>query len=146
MQYSKTYEGHSIQGILGYTWQQQMSWDTEMQNYGFDTDFYKWNNMSAGKALQEGMAEMYTSRSSSRYIAFFGRVIYNWNEKYLASVSLRRDGSSRFGADHKWGWFPAISTGWRISKEPWMQGIKWLSELKLRAGYGVTGNQDFGNY
>ena len=146
LQYSKTIEGHSFQGILGYTWQQQMNWETEMMNYGFDTDFYKWNNMSAGKALQEGMAEMYTSRSSSRYIAFFGRVIYNWNEKYLASVSLRRDGSSRFGKDHKWGWFPAISAGWRISKEPWMQDIDWLSELKLRAGYGVTGNQDFGNY
>jgi TonB-linked SusC/RagA family outer membrane protein len=146
VQYSKIFGMHSVQAIAGYTWQQQMNWETEMQNYGFDTDFYKWNNMSAGKALQEGMAEMYTSRSSSRYIAFFGRVIYNWNEKYLASVSLRRDGSSRFGADHKWGWFPAISTGWRISKEPWMQGIKWLSELKLRAGYGVTGNQDFGNY
>ena len=146
LQYSKVFEGHSIQGILGYTWQQQMNWETEMSNYGFDTDYYKWNNMGAGKALQEGMADMYTNRSSSRYIAFFGRVIYNWNEKYLASVSLRRDGSSRFGADHKWGWFPAISTGWRISKEPWMQNIKWLSELKLRAGYGVTGNQDFGNY
>ena len=146
VQYSKIFGMHSVQAIAGYTWQQQMNWETEMMNYGFDTDFYKWNNMSAGKALQEGMAEMYTSRSSSRYIAFFGRVIYNWNEKYLASVSLRRDGSSRFGKDHKWGWFPAISAGWRISKEPWMQNIDWLSELKLRAGYGVTGNQDFGNY
>ncbi len=146
LQYSKTFRGHSVQGILGYTWQEQMNWETEMENYGFDTDFYKWNNISAGKALQEGLADMYTNRSSSRYIAFFGRVIYNWQEKYLASVSLRRDGSSRFGKDHKWGWFPAISAGWRISKEPWMQNIKWLSELKLRAGYGVTGNQDFGNY
>ncbi len=146
VQYSKVYGDHSIQGIMGYTWQEQMSWDTSMENYGYDTDFYKWNNIGAGKALQAGMAEMSTSRSSSRYIAFFGRAIYNYQEKYLASVSLRRDGSSRFGKDHKWGWFPAISAGWRISKEPWLQNVKWLSELKLRTGYGVTGNQDFGNY
>ena len=146
LQYSKVLGGHSIQGILGYTWQQQMNWESGMENYGFDSDFYKYNNIGAGTALKEGMADMYTERSSSRYIAFFGRVIYNYQEKYLASVSLRRDGSSRFGADHKWGWFPAVSAGWRMSKEPWMQGIKWLSELKLRAGYGVTGNQDFGNY
>lgn len=146
VQYSKTFEGHSIQAIAGYTWQEQMSWETSMKNYGFDTDYYKWNNIGAGSALQEGMAEMSTGRSSSRYIAFFGRAIYNYQEKYLASVSLRRDGSSRFGANHKWGWFPAISLGWRITKEPWMKGIKWLDELKLRTGYGVTGNQDFGNY
>lgn len=146
MQYSRVFGDHSIQGILGYTWQEQMNWETEMENYGFDTDFYKWNNIGAGKALKEGMAGMSSERSSNRYIAFFGRAIYNYQEKYLASVSLRRDGSSRFGADHKWGWFPAVSAGWRISKEPWMSTLGWLSELKLRTGYGVTGNQDFGNY
>ena len=146
LQYSRVFDAHSIQGILGYTWQEQMSWETGMENYGFDTDYYKWNNIGAGKALQEGMADMSTNRSSSRYIAFFGRMIYNYQEKYLASVSLRRDGSSRFGKNHKWGWFPAVSAGWRISEEPWMKGIKWLNELKLRSGFGVTGNQDFGNY
>ena len=146
VQYSKAYGYHSVQAIAGYTWQQQMSWETSMENYGFETDAYSYNNIGAGSALQAGLAEMGTSRSSSRYIAFFGRAIYNYQEKYLASVSLRRDGSSRFGANHKWGWFPAISAGWRITKEPWMQDIKWLDELKIRTGYGVTGNQDFGNY
>lgn len=145
-QYSKVFADHSIQALLGYTWQQQMSWETWMENYNYDSDYYTWNNIGAGKALQKGMAEMSTSRSSSRYIAFFGRAIYNYKERYLASVSLRRDGSSRFGKNHKWGWFPAVSLGWRISKEPWMEQVSWLDELKLRAGYGVTGNQDFGNY
>ena len=146
LQYSREFDGHSIQGILGYTWQEQMNWSTNMENYGFDSDFYKANNMGIGTALKEGLADMYTNRSSSRYIAFFGRAIWNYQEKYLASVSLRRDGSSRFGKDHKWGWFPAVSVGWRISQEPWLKGLDWLSELKLRAGYGVTGNQDFSNY
>lgn len=146
LQYSQVFGSHSIQGILGYTWEQKMNWETSMENYGFDSDFYKYNNMGKGSALQAGLADMNTYRSSSRYIAFFGRVIWNYQEKYLASVSLRRDGSSRFGKDHKWGWFPAVSVGWRISQEPWMQELKWLSELKLRAGFGVTGNQDFANY
>lgn len=146
LQYSNTFGGHTIQGILGYTWEQKMSWSSSMENYGFDSDFYKWNNMGAGTALREGLADMSTYRSSSRYIAFFGRAIWNYKEKYLASVSLRRDGSTRFGKEHKWGWFPAVSVGWRITEEPWMRQVKWLSELKLRAGFGVTGNQDFSNY
>ena len=146
LQYSRNFGGHSVQGILGYTWQEQMNWSSNMENYGFDSDFYKANNMGIGTALKEGLADMYTNRSSSRYIAFFGRVLWNYQEKYLASVSLRRDGSSRFGKDHKWGWFPAVSVGWRMSQEPWLKGLSWLSDLKLRAGYGVTGNQDFSNY
>ena len=146
IQYSRQFGDHSVQAILGYTWQQQQNWDSGMSNYGFETDAYSYNNMGAGNALKEGMASMKTERSSSRYIAFFGRAMYNYKEKYLISVSLRRDGSSRFGSAHKWGWFPAVSAGWRISGEPWMENVKWIDELKLRAGYGVTGNQDFGNY
>ena len=76
----------------------------------------------------------------SRYIAFFGRIMYNYDEKYLASVSLRRDGSSKFGSENKWGWFPAVSLGWRISGENFMDSQKWCNDLKLRAGFGVTGN------
>ena len=146
LQYSRGFGDHSFQGILGYTWQKQSGWSSNMENYGFDSDFYKANNMGLGAALKQGLADMNTNRSSSRYIAFFGRAIWNYREKYLASVSLRRDGSTRFGRDHKWGWFPALSLGWRISQEDWMKGIEWMSELKLRAGFGVTGNQDFSNY
>ena len=146
LQYSRMFGDHSFQGILGYTWQKQMNWSSNMENYGFDSDFYKANNMGIGTALKQGLADMYTNRSSNRYIAFFGRVIWNYQEKYLASVSLRRDGSTRFGKDHKWGWFPAVSLGWRMSQEEWLKDVEWISELKLRAGYGVTGNQDFANY
>lgn len=146
VQYSRMFGDHSIQAIGGYTWQKQMNWSTNMENYGFDSDFYKYNNMGGGNALKLGLAGMESKRSSSRYIAFFGRVLWNYQEKYLASVSLRRDGSTRFGKDHKWGWFPAASIGWRISQEDFMKDIDWISELKLRAGFGVTGNQDFSNY
>ena len=69
-----------------------------------------------------------------------------YKEKYLLSVSSRYEGSSRFGANNKWGLFPAVSLGWRISEEGFMKDIKWLDDLKIRAGYGVTGNQDIANY
>ena len=146
IQYARTFGDHSVQAVLGYTWQQQQNWESSMSNYDFEFGAYKYNNMAAGQALEKGLAEMKTYRSKSRYIAFFGRAMYNYKEKYLVSLSLRRDGSSRFGSAHKWGWFPAVSLGWRISEEPWLKKVEWLDELKIRAGYGVTGNQDFENY
>ncbi len=82
----------------------------------------------------------------SKLISFFGRVGYNIGDRYLASASLRRDGSSRFGVSNQWGYFPAASVGWRISREPFMRGIPAISDLKLRASWGKTGNQAFANY
>ena len=146
LQYSNTFGKHAVQGVLGYTYQETNERSASMENYGFDFDDFKTDNIGAGGALQEGLADMSSFRGMSRYIAFFGRVMYNYDEKYLASVSLRRDGSSKFGADNKWGWFPAVSLGWRINKESWFEDTDWLSDLKLRAGFGVTGNQDFSSY
>ncbi|MBR1573963.1 MAG: SusC/RagA family TonB-linked outer membrane protein [Bacteroidales bacterium] len=146
LQYSGNFGDHHVQAVLGYTWQERNDRSSYMDNYSFDTDLFKTDNIGSGYALQDGMAGMDSERSRSRYIAFFGRAMYNYADRYLLSVSLRRDGSSRFGKDHKWGWFPAVSLGWRISQEPFLKDVGWLDELKLRAGYGVTGNQDFSNY
>lgn len=146
MQYANTFGKHSVQAVLGYTWQQINYRDSSMENYGFDNDIFQTDNIGTGSAMAQGMASMSSFRESSRYIAFFGRVMYNYDEKYLASVSLRRDGSTKFGKDNKWGWFPAVSLGWRLNRENWLKDAEWLDELKLRAGYGVTGNQDFSNY
>lgn len=146
LQYSNTFGKHSLQGILGYAYQETQSRESSMENYGFDNDFFQTDNIGTGSAINEGMAEISSDKSSSKYIAFFGRVMYNYDEKYLASVSLRRDGSSKFGKDHKWGWFPAVSLGWRLNKESWLEDTDWLNDLKLRAGFGVTGNQDFSSY
>lgn len=146
LQYNKQVGLHSFQGLLGYTYQEQNSKESYMSNYGFDTDFFKTNDIGAGAALANGHADMDSYRESNKYIAFFGRLMYNYDQRYLLSLSLRRDGSSRFGEDNKWGWFPAVSLGWRMSQENFMKNINWLDELKLRAGYGVTGNQDFGSY
>jgi len=82
----------------------------------------------------------------SKLISFFGRAGYNIDERYLFSASLRRDASSRFGPGRQWGNFPSVSVGWRISQEPFLSGISAISDLKLRASWGRTGNQAFGNY
>lgn len=146
VQYSKKIGKHSIQALGGYAFQQLGENESYMSNYGFDVDFFKTNNIEAGAALKAGNADMTSYRESSRYIAFFGRAMYNYDEKYLASVSLRYDGSSKFGANNKWGLFPAVSLGWRISQEEFLKDVSWLDDLKLRTGYGVTGNQDFDSY
>lgn len=146
LQYSNKFGKHSIQAVAGYAFQQLGYSSSYMYNYGFDVDYFQTNNMGAGSALKSGQAEISSSREGSRYVAFFGRLMYNYAEKYLASLSLRYDGSSRFGMNNKWAAFPAVSLGWRISQEDFLKDVAWIDELKLRAGFGMTGNQDFSNY
>lgn len=86
-----------------------------------------------------------TSRTAYANASFFGRVSYNFNEKYLLTASLRRDGSSRFGANSKWGTFPAVSAGWKINEEAFLKDVDWISLLKLRASWGKAGNDNFGS-
>jgi len=144
--YSALLEKHSMQALVGYTYQKIQNNDSYMVNSGFDSDFYGVNNMGAGSALGVGTAEMGSYKSQSQLISFFGRIMYNYDERILASASLRREGSSRFGENNKWGWFPSASLGWRVNREGFMKNVSWISDLKIRVGYGVTGNQDFANY
>ncbi len=146
LNYAESFGKHNVQAVGGYTYQEIISNDSYMVNSGFDTDFYGTNNIGAGTALGEGTAEMGSYKSSSKLISFFGRVMYNFDERFLGSVSLRREGSSRFGENNKWGWFPSASFGWRINRENFMKNVNWVNDLKFRVGYGVTGNQDFSNY
>ncbi len=106
------------------------------------------NNLGSGTfAKDEGEVDMGSYMNDNKLIAFFGRVSYDWKGRYMMTASLRHEGSSKFGKNYKWGNFPAVSFGWRISDEPFMQETKsWLTDLKLRADYGVTGNQNFDSY
>ncbi len=143
----KTVKGkHNIQAVAGYSYQDRGSSSNYLINSGFDTDLYGPNNIGAGSALQTGAAEIGSYRQGSKLISFFGRAMYNYNQKYLAAISMRREGSSKFGNNNKWGNFPSISLGWKIDQEDFMQNVSWVNDLKLRAGYGVTGNQDFASY
>ena len=90
---------------------------------------------------------MSSNKEDNTYIGFFGRFMYNYDDKYLLSASLRRDGSSRFGKKNRWGTFPSVSAAWRISQESWFPKNDVVNDLKIRAGYGVTGSQaSVGNY
>jgi len=144
--YSNLWNGHKLQAVAGYSYSEQWDESYSDMNYGFDTDMFGFYNIGAGSAIQSGLATMTSLKESNKLISFFGRVMYNYKERYLVSTSLRYEGSSRFGENHKWGTFPAVSLGWRVTQEEFMHQFSWINDLKLRAGFGVTGNQEIGNY
>jgi len=137
--YARTFGRHSVAAVAGFSYQNFLQDESNMSNKGFPTDNIKYYQIGNGTAEFKD-AEIWSNRNSNTLAAMFARVNYNFAEKYLVSASLRREGSSRFGANHKWGWFPAISLGWRITGEEFMEGKDWCNDLKLRAGFGVTGN------
>ncbi|MFD1768646.1 SusC/RagA family TonB-linked outer membrane protein [Sphingobacterium suaedae] len=87
-----------------------------------------------------------TEATKNLMLSYFGRVQYAFDNKYLLSGSIRRDGSSRFGANTKWGWFPSLSAGWRVSEEAFMQSVGFVQDLKIRGSYGESGNNNIGDY
>lgn len=144
--YNTSWGDHTLNALAGYSFQETASNNSYMDNAGFDSDLYTYNNIGNGSYLLTGQAGMGSYRGDGRLISLFARVMYNFQDRYLASVSIRRDGSTRFGVNNKWGVFPAVSLGWRITEEGFLDHVEWISDLKLRVGYGVTGNQDFPNY
>ncbi len=145
--YTGSFNNNNIKAMLGYSYQYSQYSGINADNKDFPNDGLGANNLGSGQwAVEEGHVGMGSYKNDCKLIAFFGRVSYDWNGRYIATASLRHEGSSKFGANHKWGNFPAVSLGWRISEEPFMRDFAWLNELKLRGDYGETGNQDFGNY
>lgn len=145
--YTGTFGKHNVKGMAGYSYQYSQYEGLSNENKDFPNDGLTYNNMGTGEyAKEEGKVLMGSYKNDCKLIAFFGRVSYDFDGKYMFTASLRHEGSSKFGVDNKWGNFPAVSAGWRISQESFMKDIKWINDLKLRADYGVTGNQDFGSY
>ncbi len=145
--YTGTFGKHNVKGMAGYSYQYSQYEGLNNENKDFPNDGLTFNNMGTGEyAKEEGKVLMGSYKNDAKLIAFFGRVSYDFDGKYMFTASLRHEGSSKFGVDNKWGNFPAVSAGWRISQESFMKDIKWINDLKLRADYGVTGNQDFGSY
>lgn len=140
---------HEVTGLLGYSYQYSTVELFNMSNSGFTTDaFLDWN-MGAGTAVSNdklprpGLASF---KEDNKLISFFGRVNYTYDSRYFLTAILRREGSTRFGDNNKWGSFPAVSGGWNISNEEFFTNKDVVNDLKLRIGYGVTGNQGFPNY
>ena len=141
LDYDKTFnEIHKVNGLLGYSWEENTYQSMSAANRSFTTDGLGANNLGAGQDLRP--ADVSSSKNEYRLISMFARANYSYGERYMVTATIRRDGSSKFGANHKWGWFPSASAAWGISQEAFMEDVKWVSDLKLRAGWGVTGNQD----
>ncbi len=137
--YNLNIDKHRLEVLAGYSYQYDDYKYFSAYNRDFPTYFFGTNNMGTGRALKEGNASISSSRTDSKLIGFFGRISYGYDNRYNVLASFRREGSSKFGDNNKWGNFPSISAGWNIQNEDFMQEFSWLEELKLRAGWGVTG-------
>jgi len=158
VQNNQNYDGNLL-------WQNTLNYNLDKGKHKVDVllgqEYIKYINQSffgsrQGYALENidyayldvGTSNINNGGSGGAYslLSYFGKVNYSYNSRYLASVTLRRDGSSRFGKDNQYGTFPSGSLGWRISQEKFMKALPFISDLKLRYGYGQTGNQETGNY
>jgi iron complex outermembrane receptor protein len=142
-QYSQTAGKHSFDVLAGYTYQKLSNEGLNASNTGFP-DVFGYNQLSAGNNNADGSTnrEVGSFKSEAILVGFIGRLNYAFNEKYLLTANIRRDGSSRFGENNRWGWFPSVSAGWRLKQEKFLQNVDFIDDLKLRVGYGVTGNQE----
>ena len=140
-------DAHNIKAMAGYSYQYSQYSGFSAENKDFPNNGLGADNLGSGEwAQEEGEVMMSSYKNDAKLISFFGRVSYDYKGKYLFTASLRHEGSSKFGKNHKWGDFPAVSAGWRISEESFLKDVEWINDLKIRADYGVTGNQDFGSY
>lgn len=144
--YSLYLKDHSIQAVSGYSYEENWWNFFEASNSNFSYDNLLYNNIGAGTYLGEGKAGMSSGKSLSKIAGVFARVNYNWKDLIMFSASLRYEGSTKFGANHKWGSFPAASIAWEIANMDFMKHVKWVQSLKPRISYGVTGRSGFEPY
>ncbi|QJW92347.1 SusC/RagA family TonB-linked outer membrane protein [Spirosoma taeanense] len=140
LNYSKTlFTKHSINLLAGYTAQKSSGEYARVNAQNFPNDVVR--TLSAGQIVSGTNTEYENS-----LISYLSRVNYSYEDKYLLTASIRADGSSRFGANNKWGTFPSVSVGWRVNSESFMSDVRSVSDLKLRASWGLVGNNRIGNY
>lgn len=142
---------HRVEALVGYSYLYGTTDGFYAGNGNFPTDTYLYNNLGAGTYLTDTSgshhASMTSTRDDHKLVGFFGRVSYGYADKYNVLASVRREGSSKFGENHKWGTFPSVSAGWTITNEDFMKSTRsWLDNLKLRVGYGVTGREPYSSY
>ncbi len=147
--YDKTFaKVHKLALMAGYSWAEKTSNDGfGLTVHNFFDDNLKWNNLTYAGVIDGMTAVQSGTKETIRNISMYGRVSYSYNEKYMIQATIRRDGSSVFGDSHRWGTFPSISVAWNITEEPFMKTQNLFSNLKLRIGYGISGNDlGFGAY
>lgn len=136
--------GHSLNAVAGYSYFETNGENFYAENYNFDVEGIKFWDLGKGSYLSDGKAGMGSGKNiTERLFSLFARANYSYQDKYMVTASIRHEGSSKFAADNRWANFWSISGGWRISNEDFMKDYTWINDLKLRFGYGVTGNNDF---
>jgi TonB-linked SusC/RagA family outer membrane protein len=132
---------HHFSAMAGYSYNYSMYQGFSAGNSNFPTESYLYNNLNEGTFLRDDdhIASMSSYKNDNKLIGFFGRISYGYDDRYNVLVSFRHEGSSKLGANHKWGNFPSASAGWNINKEEFMRDVRWIDNLKLRFGFGVTG-------
>ncbi len=143
-EYKKSIGEHNFTLLGGYSWQDFVGRSFYAYNNDFQTDQFGYNNMGLGVGATEGSTNwgMGSSKTKTNLIGFFGRLNYNYKNRYLLMASVRHEAASQlYGTKDPWGTFPAVSLGWRLTEEPFMDNVDFFDNLKLRVGYGVTGTQ-----
>ena len=148
LNYSKTFaRQHELKLMAGYSYQKIINNDgiRGTNNY-FTSDATGADNLSVGNGDKAIHFQNYPNKRQSVLVSFFGRVNYGFDNRYLLTATLRRDGSSKFGANNKWAMFPSVSVAWKITGEKFMENQSFFQDLKLRVGYGKSGNQNIDPY
>jgi TonB-linked SusC/RagA family outer membrane protein len=140
--YNKLLNKHSFNVVAGYTWQMDRDQQFSTSASNFLTDMYEADNLGAGAVF----APPVSWKNQSQLVSYLGRINYTFDNKYLISLTGRSDGSSKFGANNKWAFFPSVAVGYKLSEEAFFQSIDAISNLKIRASYGKTGNQNIESY
>lgn len=141
--YSKTFdEIHNIKAMFGLSWQHTDNSSFSTRTDSYSDDFFRFNNLAAGAVVQTPSS----SASAYGFNSYFGRLEYSLMNKYYVTITGRRDGSSKFGADQRYAFFPSAAVAWKISEEDFLAGSSTISNLKLRASYGETGNSGIAAY
>lgn len=142
LNYKKNFGGHSVELLAGFSIENYVDNFSRVEGNLFPNDLVR-SLSAAGEISKEGT---YSGKSDEGLMSGFTRILYNYNEKYLVSAVMRADGSSQFGPDKWVGYFPSLSAGWRVCEESFLQSADWLSNLKLRATWGISGNNRIGRY
>lgn len=144
LNYVNSFGDHTINATAGYNYFERNGEGFNMHNTNFTNELVGFWNIGEGKFLKSGEAGMGSSKSiTQKLMSYFARANYSYQDKYMVMATIRRDGSSKFAANNRWGNFWSVSGGWRISEESFVKEIPWVNDLKLRVGYGVVGDNGF---
>ncbi len=146
LEYVRTFKNrHKVSVLAGYFFRYEVNEGFNANNRGYLNDVFEDNNMGSVPVVVNRIG-IGSYKNDNTLIATFGRFHYGYDDKYFIQASIRREGSSRFGANNKWANFPSVSGAWTVTQEDFMKEVRFLNYLKIRLGYGETGNSGFGNY